>query len=220
VRTLSPIPFAAPLALLVLTFGCSELPTDPNAVGNARLIVQASLSGTAAAALVIEVSASDIPAPLIFNLAIEDEVARGTITLPAGSDRLLTARAFDVKGVETHRGSRTLHVRGDANDAVSITLLPLQGDQPIEITVGSYSVSIMPGTATIAAGESAQLEATVRDADDDVIEDAAVQWASLDTSVATVNAKGLVAAGTPGEVKIVAVYAGAGAAALITVEET
>lgn len=205
-------------SLFLLVVGCGDgVPTSLDVLESARLSVMANLAGTATNALVIEVSATDIPTPLFFNLPIDGEAATGTITLPAGSDRVLTARAFDGAGTETHRGSRTLTVRSGTNEAVAITLLPLQGDQPIEVTVGSYSVSVTPGSATVAPGETVQLEATVRDADHDIVADARVQWASLDPHVASASTAGLVSAHAAGEIQVVAAYAGAAAATLVTV---
>jgi hypothetical protein len=208
------------MVLLVLAIGCSDLPTGSHAVEGSRLIVHANLAGTATSGFVVEVSAPDIPTTLVFNLPVEENVARGTITLPAGSDRVLTARAFDRKGLETHYGGRTIQVRGGDNDAVTITLLPLHGDQPIEMTVGTYTVSVSPPAVTVAPGESVQLDATVSDADGRVVIDAAVQWASLNPSIAAVTADGLVTARASGEAQVVAVYAGTGDDALITVQES
>lgn len=206
--------------MLILAIGCSDLPTISHAIEDSRLIVHANLAGTATIGLVVEVSAPDIPTTLVFNLPVESGVATGTISLPAGSNRRLTARAFDTQGVETHHGSRTIQVRGGDNDAVAITLLPLQGDQPIEMTLGTYTVSLSPSVGTVAPGESVQLDATVSDAEGRVVVDAAVQWASLNPSIAAVSADGLVTAHASGEAQVVAVYAGTGGDALITVRES
>lgn len=210
-------PRISPAGLFLLVLGCGDVPTSVDVPGKAKLIVMANLAGTATNALVIEVSAPDIPTPLIFNLPIDGEAATGAITLPAGSDRILIARAFDGAGVETHRGSRTLRILGGTNEVVAIALLPLHGDQPIEITLGSFTVSVVPGSLTIAPGETVQLEATVRDADHDIVADALVQWGSLDLSVATANTAGLVTGHAVGESQVVALYAGAAASALVTV---
>jgi hypothetical protein len=209
---------ASLLALVVFASGCADVLTDVGSGEEARLVLHANVAGSAARTLVVEVTAPDIPTALIFNLAVQDGVASGAITLPAGSDRLLVVRAFDRYGVESHRGGRTIRVRRGANDAVAITLLPLQGDQPIEITVGSYTISVTPGSATLVPGETIQLAASVRDADENLVANAIVQWASLDLSVATTGATGLVTARATGVTQVVAVYAGAAAAVPITVQ--
>ena len=64
--------------------------------------MRADVSGTAVATVVVEVTAPDIPAPLVFNFIVTDGIASGTITIPAGTGRTITIRAFDAGGVETH----------------------------------------------------------------------------------------------------------------------
>jgi hypothetical protein len=209
---------AAMLATVVIASGCADAPTAVVLRDDARLVVQASLTGTAVRAFVIEVTAPDIPTALVFNLAVQGDVATGSITLPAGSDRFLVARAFDQRGVESHRGRRTLQVRAGANDAVAINLMPLQGDQPIELTVGSYTISVAPGSAALGPGETVRLDATVRDADGNVVSDATIHWASLDLAVATITPAGLVTARAAGTTQVVAVCGGTAAAVTVTVQ--
>ncbi len=66
--------------------------------GHGTLILRADVSGTAVATLVAEVSAPDIPTALTFNIPIAAGVASGTITVPAGSTRTVTLRAYDAGG--------------------------------------------------------------------------------------------------------------------------
>jgi hypothetical protein len=218
-RPRGPLHRLGAVVLTVIAAGCGDSPTGPAISDTAGLVVQASLAGTPASALVLEVAAPDIPVDLLFNLPVQGEWAESVVRVPAGPDRRFTARAFDVSGMETHRGTRTRDVRAGDNAAMTITLLPLQGEQPIVVTVGSYAVAVSPGDVALDAGEQALLQATVTDADGMTVDDARVQWASLDTDVATVGDTGLVTARAPGEARIVAVYGGAGATALVTVTE-
>jgi len=206
------------LLLLCFVAGCDGPfgPLDLNE--DARLVVEAQLAGTSASALVLEVTAPDIPVPLVFNLPVRDGTASGAVTLPAGVDRQLTARAFDTRGAQTHSGSRKLHVRAGGNETASLTLLPLMGDQPIVVTVGSYRVTVSPGEATLAPGEAVQLAARVTDADGAVVADATVQWASLHPEKATVTSGGVATAHASGRAQLVAVFAGAGGGAWLTIE--
>src|SRR5205814_2784390 len=51
---------------------------------DARLLLRADLASTAVATLVVDVTAADIPTPLVFNIPVVQRMATGTITLPAG----------------------------------------------------------------------------------------------------------------------------------------
>jgi hypothetical protein len=209
---------ALPLLLPVLLAACEALPTPPGAPAESTgLFVQVSVAGTPIATLAVEVAAPDIPTRLVFNLALTDGAATGTLRVPAGSQRTFTARAFDAAGTETHRGERTATVRPGDNPPLSIVLLPLQGGQPLELTIGSYQVSVSPREAGLVVGAPLRLRAEVRDAAGQLVS-ASLQWASLDPAIATVSSVGLVAAVGAGEARIVAVHAGVGAAARITVE--
>src|SRR5438105_14412327 len=119
------------LAPLLLLASCHPSP-DPPAQGQAHLAVTANVVGTAVATVVVEVTAPDISTPLVFNIVVADGVASGTITIPAGTARRITIRAFDAGGVLTHSGAATVSVQAGTNPTVSLTLTPLAGDVPIE----------------------------------------------------------------------------------------
>src|SRR6058998_4228572 len=77
---------AAGLVFLAALGSCLERePTaSPSRPPEMTLLVQADLSGTPVATVVVEVTAPDIPTPLVFNIPIVDRIASGTITVPAG----------------------------------------------------------------------------------------------------------------------------------------
>jgi hypothetical protein len=204
---------AAVLPMALLAFACGDATGAPD---EARLRVSAAVGGSGAAALVVEVAAPDIAGRLAFNVPVRDGVASGVVSVPAGSARTLTVRAFDPRGAETHRGSRVIDVLPGTNPAVAITLYPVDGAAPITATVTGIVVSVSPASATLAVGATLRLEATVRDADGRAV-DARAQWASLDPARATVDAQGLVTARDTGAVDVVAVHAGAGALARLRV---
>src|SRR2546427_7686841 len=116
----------------LLVWASSTPPTDPPAQGQAHLAVTANVMGTAVATVVVEVTAPDITTPLVFNIVVADGVASGTITIPAGTARRITIRAFDAGGVLTHSGAATVSVQAGTNPTVSPTLSPLARDRPIE----------------------------------------------------------------------------------------
>src|SRR5436309_12967927 len=127
---------------------CSTGDVTRPPAGDASLVVRVNVSGTAVATVVVDVSAPDMPTPLVFNIPVVDGVASGTITIPAGSNRTVAIRAFDAGGVETHTGSTTITVQAGTNPSISITLNPLTGDVPIEATLGSLTIAVTPTPKT------------------------------------------------------------------------
>ena len=204
------------LAPLILS-GCTDAPLDPvGPSGQAHLQFRADLSSAAVSTLVVEVTARDIPVPLVFNIEVRDGVAAGQVTVPAGSERTVTVRAYDAGGVETHRGSTTLNVREGTNPTVSITLTPLMGTQPVSASIGSLVIGLSPGVATLEVGDTVRLQATIFGANGDSVAGKVV-WATVNPARASVDSAGLVTALAAGSVQIFGTFGGAGGAATIKV---
>src|SRR2546425_9477785 len=88
--------------------------------------------------------------------------------------------------------------------AVSITLTllgcqdaaaPLSTVKPVPVAF----VTVEPPTASVLAGQTVQLTAITRDADQKVLTERVVTWASGNTAVATVSSAGLGAGGGGGQ---------------------
>ncbi len=180
----------------------------------------ADVSAVIVATVVVEVTAADIPGPLVFNLPISGGTASGTITVPAGLARTLTMRAFDALGVETHSGSVTLDVIAGSSATVSVTLDALTGDLVLTVTLGIISISISPATPTISVGATVNLTATITGGPGGE----QVTWATLNPAVATVvvfgpagDNVGQVTAEGLGTTDIIATFGGAGGSATVTV---
>jgi hypothetical protein len=80
-----------------------------------------------------------------------------------------------------------------------------------EMTVTSVdvaSVTVVPAEATVASGDTLRLVATPMNPSGEPLPGWAIQWVSGDSTVATVDASGLVRAVGRGEVKVRAVFAG------------
>jgi hypothetical protein len=172
--------------------------------------------------VVVEVTASDIATPLVFNIPTVNGVAAGAITVPAGSNRTITLRAYDAGGVETHTGSVTLSIQPGTNPPIAIVLTPLTGNVPITVTLGSFSVTVGPAAATLAPGDTVRLTATVLDANSNPMTGQVV-WATLAPGVATVvstgEQTGRVTGVGPGQTTVIAVYGGIAGLAAITVTQ-
>jgi hypothetical protein len=186
--------------------------------GDGTLIVRADVSASAVATLVAQVTASDIPVALTFNIPIAAGIASGTITVPSGSGRTIAMRAYDAGGILTHMGSATLNIQPGTNASVAITLTPQTGDQPIVATLGSFALTVTapPPPKDLSIGETEQLSVSIVDWNGNPIS-GAVSWATSDPGIATVDAAGLVTATGAGATKIAATFRGATGTTTITV---
>jgi len=180
--------------------------------------VTANVVGTAVATVVVEVTAPDISTPLVFNIVVADGVASGTITIPAGTARRITIRAFDAGGVLTHSGAATVSVQAGTNPTVSLTLTPLAGDVPIEAHLGSFTINVTPTANALSLGgtQTVQLTAAILDAQGHAMT-GTVSWATHDPGIASVDATGLVTATGPGDTNVFATFQGTVGSAAISV---
>lgn len=192
-------------------------PNDPGTGGMAQLRLRADLASTVIATLVVEVAAPDIDPPLEFTLEREGDVAAGTLTIPAGSNRVLTASAYDAAGVRTHEGSDTLTVSAGTNDVVTLELAALEGEQPVEVVLGSRLIIVSPRSDTVQVGDTTRFSAVIVDAEGDTLA-GAVQWSSVGTEIATVNGEGLATGQAEGTAGIVAANGTVAGEATLVVE--
>jgi cysteine-rich repeat protein len=204
-------------ALVVsLALGCSGTLVERD-VADASVAVTVNALGTQIALVVIAVEAPDVPAALVFNLPIVDGRATGTLHIPAGANRTITARAFESDGAISHEGSVTLAVvdRG-FNAPVSIPMVPRNGRVPVTIVIGSVTVVVSPGDVRVTVGTTLQLFAQVFAPGGEQLT-TTPDWASTDPSVLTVNETGLVTAVREGQADVVASYAGTAGVSHVTV---
>ena len=180
------------------------------------LVIRADVTGTAVATVVVDVTAPDIATALVFNIPISNGVAEDTITVPTGSNRTITMRAFDAGGVETQAGSVTLDIAPGTSPTISVVLTPLTDDLPITVTLGRFIVTVTPSRDTLAIGATVQLTASIKDSNGNPT-DGAVRWATDHPGVARVDDSGLVTAVAPGNTKIVGTFRGAAGTATVSV---
>ncbi len=210
-------------ALLGAACGDGGSPTGATP-DEARVGFSLDVAGTSVSDISVEVTAPDITSRLVFNIGVVNGVATGSITIPAGADRTITARAYDAKGILTHQGSRVVTVRGGTNTSITITMVPATGEQPLTINFGALVVQVSraveppsyPPFTGDEVGDTVRYRALVRNADGSPVE-GKVRWASLNPAVATVDSTGLVTARRPGQVEIAATYQGVGGSAMLTV---
>ena len=203
------------LASVWLLVACGEGSVDPGQ-GHGTLIVRADVSASAVATLVAEVTAADIPTALMFNIPIAGGVASGTITVPAGSNRTVALRAYDAGGILTHSALVTLNVQPGTNATVAVILTPLTGDQPIVVTLGSFTITVTPPTTSVGVGDTVQLAVSIIDWNGTPTT-GTVSWATKDPGIATVDTAGLVTGAGVGTTKIAATFRGATGTATVDV---
>ena len=202
------------VVLLLALVRCADQGPVPQS--EATLSVGVNLSGTTVTTVVLDVSAPDIPTTLVFNIPIVGGIATGTITVPAGSNRTIQLRGYDIGGVQTHSGSVTVNIQPGTNATMSIVLTPLTGDLPITATLGSYIVTVTPPSASLSITGTVQLSVTITDSNGNPAT-GVVAWATHNPGIATVNGSGLVTASGSGTTTISAVSHGVTGIATITV---
>jgi Big-like domain-containing protein len=209
---------------VILIDGACESPAAPHSAQAADVPVRitAITVGTPIQTLVVEVSAGDLPKPLVFNLSVVNGVASGTIKIPPGAARVIHVTAVDDQGDVTHEGSATIDVRPGQNPPVQIKLAPRSGQVPISVTFGNFGVVVTPAAATIdlAVDKALQLSVTVTDVNGQIIPQPQVGWATSQPAVATVSASGQVLGVIDGSATIVATYEGVAGLSAITVTGT
>ena len=155
-------------------------------------------------------------------------------SLAALGDTLrLTAEAFDANGhavadVEFSWASSDDSVA--TVDATGLVTAIASGSVTITATSGSVSgsamvtvaqevsaVAVVPDTATVVEGDTLRLAATATDANGQVVTGAGIVWGSGDTTVAVVDASGLVTGVGAGQVQVTATAAGVTGRATLTV---
>lgn len=207
------------LVLGVFLFACSSDSTGPELQpDDVSLTVQSTVSGTAVAAMTLEVTVPGMPTPIIQNLTISNGIASGNVAVPAGSNRTFTARAFDGNALETHRGSVTASVMGGMNPTISIALTALTGHLPITVTMGSFAISVSAESDTVQVGDTLMYAVHVTDANGDEVAFPEVVWASENPVVASVDSIGQAVARHSGSAVITASFGGAVGAATLVVQ--
>jgi hypothetical protein len=210
--------FAAGVSLLAV--GCRGRDVIAPDGRTVSLLVRADLSATAAASVVVVVTATDIATPLVFNLGVSNGTASGTVTLPVGSARTITMHAYDAGGVETHRGAVTVNIQAGINTTIILVLTSLAGDVVINVTLGALVITVTPAADTLAVAGTAALSASIVDGTGAPVLQP-VTWGSMNPGIATVASTGdrtaQVTAARTGVTTVVASFGGAAGSATIVV---
>ncbi len=209
------------LALVAVAWACADKVVGPTlVVPKGQIGVYADLGPAGVTTLVIQASGPGIVKPdnspdtLAFNIPLVNGIASGSLAIPAGADRVITARAF-VGITESHRGTVTTNITEGTNPTLNITMVPLVGTVPIVVTIGSTIVVVRPLLASVPVGDTLRLTSEVRDYNGTIV-NGKVRWATLNPNKASVDTNGLVTVKDTGDVQIVGTYGSVGGASRIS----
>jgi uncharacterized protein YjdB len=116
-----------------------------------------------------------------------------------------------VSGIAAGSATVTASVAGKSGTSM-VTVTAVAPPPPVVTTV-----TIAPTSASVAAGSTVALTATVKDAQGNVMTGQTIAWTSSNTAAATVNASGVVTGVAAGSVIITATCAGKSGTSAITV---
>ncbi|HET7297058.1 MAG TPA: Ig-like domain-containing protein, partial [Gemmatimonadales bacterium] len=156
------------------------------------------------------------------------------VTLSVGLTQQITATPRDANGnalagrtitwstsdasVATVSGSGLVTAVAVGSATITATCEGKTGTTSVTVTaIPVATVTVSPASASVVAGQTQQLTATVRDANGNVLTGRTVSWSSNNAGVANVNGTGLVTAGAAGSATITATSEGKTGTSAITV---
>src|SRR5437016_2268339 len=174
------------------------------------------------------ITVSSVPVPVS-----SVTVSPASASVSAGQTVQLTATPKDANGnplsgrvvgwASSNTSAATVNgtglVSGVAAGSATITATSegQSGTASITVAVPVASVTVSPASASVPAGQTAQLTATPKDVNGKPLSGRAVTWASSNTSVATVSSSGLVTGKVAGSATITATSEGQSGTSAITV---
>ena len=168
------------------------------------------------ATVVVTVTGARIDPALVFNFPVVNDTARGTMVIPAGTNRTVLAQGFDSLGVELLRGQRIVSVSTGTNAAVVIVMAPLTGSVPVTAVIGNVTLSLSAAAPSVRAGGTLALTAEVRDETNAVVS-VPVLFAVSRPPAAYIRADGVLTALDTGSVTVTATAFGRSASTLVTI---
>ena len=148
------------------------------------------------------------------------DVTRGSCTVPVVGSTIGAKRSCTVLGLASVTGYQfqLIAFRGTLNvNAVFGGLSNVVSGTTTGTPVPVASVTVSPAPASVPVGQTVQLTATPRDANNNPLLGRVVTWVSSNTLVATVNGSGLVIGVATGSATITATSEGVTGTAVITV---
>jgi uncharacterized protein YjdB len=178
-------------------------------------------SGTATVNVTLAPVASVTVAPSSANVAITGTVQL-TATPKDANGNPLTGRAISWSSSDNTIAtvSSSGLVTGVAAGTVTITATSEGKSGTASVTVAGApvaTVTVTPATASVQAGQTVQLTATLKDANGNILTGRVVTWSSSNNTAASVNSSGLVTGSSAGSATITATSEGKSGTSAITV---
>ncbi len=157
-------------------------------------------------------------APSALTWWLAPPVSRGSCATPVAGVTVGATRSCTILGLtpETAYQLQLVTYRGTLNqNAVFGGLSNVVGTTTAQVPVAS--VTVAPTSLTVTLGATAQLAATVKDASGQTLTGRPTTWTSSQSSIATVDALGLVRALAAGTASITATSGGKSGSAVVTI---
>lgn len=190
-----------PLLLLLATSGCLDLLTGARVRARmAVLIVQLAEANEPLDGERVDVSITGpgIDPPIFGSFRFINDTARAELSVPLGADRRVLVVVFDSSNAIIASGETTVEIGSGVAVNVPVTIAPTVGTQPIIVRVGSTTITVAPGTLSLAPGATSALSVAVTDQDGLPIAGAVPTYASSNPAIASVSATGVVTARVQG----------------------
>lgn len=191
------LPFLLTMLLLPIgsAVGCGEVLTGASLRANVALLLQepsGSPTPLDGERVDVSISGPGIEPPIFGSFRFVNDTARAELQVPIGSDRLVFVAVFDSANVMVASGEATVAIGSAVSVTIPVTITATSGNQPIIVTVGGTSLSVNPGSLTLAPGEATALAVSVVDHTGAPIAGAVPLFASSNPGIATVSATGVV----------------------------
>ncbi len=183
------------LFLLLLASACGEPITQAGLVPSLALVLQAEngspvpLDGER---VDVSISGAGISPPIFGSFRFTGDSARADLRVPVGRDRLVAVAVFDSSNILIGSGEALVDVGSGASVNVPVAILPVSGEQPIIVRAGNVTLTVDPGSMTLAPGDSLALSVSITDGQGLPIAGAIPSFASSNPGIASVSAAGMV----------------------------
>jgi hypothetical protein len=146
----------------------------------------------------VSISGPGIQPPIFGSFRFINDTARAELSVPLGPDRRVFVAVFDSLNNIIASGESTVEIGSGVAINVSVAIAPTDGTQPIIVTVGGTTITVTPGTLTLAPNATSTLAVTITNQQGAPIVGAVPSFASSNPSIASVSATGVVTARVQG----------------------
>lgn len=140
----------------------------------------------------VTISGPGIEPPIFGSFRFINDTARAQLLVPVGRDRLVLVAVFDSANTLVAAGEAIVEVGAGVSINVPVQVAPTVGSLPIIVTAGTTTLTVTPGSLTLAPGDTAFLSVSITDQTGAAIPGAVPTFASSNPSIATASSTGAV----------------------------